>query len=83
MAIGIEADVVVPIGTTLGGNWFSGGFNLVRMTTAGQVVWRVPIASHPRSVTKYKVIQRGPELVVGWISGETTHEALGLARVRP
>jgi hypothetical protein len=82
-AIGLDADVVVPIGTTLGGHWFSGGVNLVRLTSAGQVVWRVPIASSPRSVAKYKVVQRGPELVVGWITGDLAHEALGLARVTP
>jgi hypothetical protein len=43
----------------------------------------MPVASRPRTVSKYKVTKVGSDLVVGWITGNNLGEALGLARVRP
>jgi hypothetical protein len=49
------------------------------MTSAGQVIWRMPVAAHPRYVSSYQLAQRGSDVIMAWYS----NEGLGIAKITP
>ena len=77
--IGLGSDALLVTGTGGTGRWFASGFELVRLSPGGQLVWRLPVAAHPRYVKNYQVVRRGPDAVVAWISDK----GIGLARINP
>jgi hypothetical protein len=68
--LGIGSDVVIASRE---------GDGLKRLSPSGAEVWQQPIAAYPGFLGAYRIAQRGPDLVVGWVSGE----GLGLAKVDP
>jgi hypothetical protein len=71
--LGVQADVIVA--TTPAQT----GIELLRIDNAGQTTWRATVASSRIGMTQPRVVQRGPDVVVGWLAYQT----LGLAKIQP